>query len=74
MITGELNIREVDVDGQPEEPGDYLLFINGGGAYVSELMVQDLESFDDCFDGIAWWFNGEYITGYVPITEFEELM
>ena len=73
MLTGEFDIRELDVDGKPNYPGYYLLFIDGGGAFVTEVAVQDIEWFDECFDGLTWWFEGEYVIGYIPLSEMEEL-
>lgn len=72
MIKGELNIWEVDVDGPPDEPGSYLFWLDGEGFMLYDIEDEDLDDFDDNFDGIKWSLNGKDVVAYTN-QEYMEL-
>ncbi len=64
MITGEINIYEIVNDGPPEEIGDFLFWIDGGGFMLYSVTEEDIENFEDAFDGVAWNLQSELVIAY----------
>ena len=72
MITGKINIYEVEVDGPPKETGSYFLWLIDGSAILYIITDIDLDQFEDNFDGFSWLLNDEKIIAYISLQEFND--
>ncbi len=72
MISGNIDIFEVDVDGPPEEAGSYLLWLQGEGLACATIESSDLDEFEDNFDGVSWELGPYNVVAYTR-QEFMEL-
>ncbi len=73
MISKELEIYEVDVDGPPELPGDYYCWLEVGDVVKISITESMIESFEDNFENDTWVIDGESVIGYVEEDELDPL-
>ncbi len=65
MITGNININEVQVDGPPAEAGTYLLWLQGDqGLIFASVEDDDLDDFEENYDGLVWLFHDHEVLAY----------
>ncbi len=64
MITGNINILEIEIDGPPEESGTYLFWLLGGGMIFGMIDDTDLDEFSDNYNGISWSYGDHEIIAY----------
>ena len=65
MIEGDVEIYEIDVDGPPKEPGDYLFWTSTEELMLCEVTEDELDVFSDYFDGYHWDLKGELVHSYI---------
>ena len=64
MLVAEVNIYEVDVDGPPAEAGHCLFWLDAEGFMLYNVTDEDLDAFDDNFDGTTWTINHRPVIAY----------
>ncbi len=72
MITGNIEIKEIEVDGPPDEAGAYLFWLLGGGMIFAMIDDVDLGNFEENYNGISWSFGNDEVVAYCN-QEFIEL-
>ncbi len=64
MITGNIDIHEIETDGPPEEAGTYLFWLLGEGMIFAMIDETDLDDFEENYNGISWTFGDYEVIAY----------
>ena len=71
MLNGDINVYEIDADGVPEQPGEYLCWTDRDGFIIANIDQEMIDDFKDYTDGATWLIDGEFVTAYANLDEFD---